>query len=183
MEKRLAAEDEQGMRDRLKVGLDGIASQCAALQELMRLMQVKDPGMDGEEHCQGARCGPVAKEGLAGQGTAGPLQEAGVQLSEQKGGSSEGARQGNEAPRPAESLTLREGRDRVEKGMISAAVGKCGGNMARASELLGVSRSALYDLMKKHGLFKGTRHPSDHYAHAAVARHELAEKVDGAEPL
>jgi transcriptional regulator of acetoin/glycerol metabolism len=38
--------------------------------------------------------------------------------------------------------------------MISAAVGNCRGNMAKASELLGVSRPALYDLMKKHGLFK-----------------------------
>jgi transcriptional regulator of acetoin/glycerol metabolism len=42
----------------------------------------------------------------------------------------------------------------VEKSMIHAAVDNCGGNMARASELLGVSRPALYDLMKKHGLFK-----------------------------
>jgi len=55
---------------------------------------------------------------------------------------------------PTEHLTLREVRDRVEKGMVSAAVGNCGGNIVKASELLGVSRPALYDLMKKHGLYK-----------------------------
>jgi DNA-binding NtrC family response regulator len=53
-----------------------------------------------------------------------------------------------------EHLTLREVRDRVEKGMVSAAVGNCGGNIVKASELLGVSRPAFYDLMKKHGLYK-----------------------------
>ncbi|HBG07217.1 MAG TPA: hypothetical protein DDY22_17075 [Geobacter sp.] len=73
---------------------------------------------------------------------------------EEQGSDAGNARQGREAVSPTEHLTLREVRDRVEKGMITAAVGNCGGNMVRASELLGVSRPALYDLMKKHGLFK-----------------------------
>jgi two-component system NtrC family response regulator len=53
----------------------------------------------------------------------------------------------------AETMTLREGRDRVEKEMIIAAIEKCEGNIARTAERLGVSRPTLYDLMKKHGLF------------------------------
>ena len=50
-------------------------------------------------------------------------------------------------------LTLREARDRVERKVISAAVDASRGNLAKASELLDVSRSTLYDLLKKHGLF------------------------------
>ena len=34
-------------------------------------------------------------------------------------------------------------------------IGDSGGNMTRASELLGVSRPALYDLMKKYGIGRG----------------------------
>ena len=56
---------------------------------------------------------------------------------------------------PAGPLTLKEARDKVEKRMVSDAIGNCGGNMTRASELLGVSRPALYDLMKKYGLCRG----------------------------
>lgn len=57
-----------------------------------------------------------------------------------------------EAP-PARSLSLREARDRAERRVISAAVDSSRGNLAKASELLDVSRSTLYDLLKKHGLF------------------------------
>lgn len=51
------------------------------------------------------------------------------------------------------SLSLREARDRAERTVISAAVDSSRGNLAKASELLDVSRSTLYDLLKKHGLF------------------------------
>ncbi len=55
----------------------------------------------------------------------------------------------------AGALTLKEARDKVEKRMVSDAIGNCGGNMTKASELLGVSRPALYDLMKKYGICRG----------------------------
>ena len=63
-----------------------------------------------------------------------------------------GAETAREEP-PARGLTLREARDRVERKVISAAVNSSRGNLAKASELLDVSRSTLYDLLKKHGLF------------------------------
>jgi two-component system, NtrC family, response regulator len=53
----------------------------------------------------------------------------------------------------ARNLTLREARDLVERKVISAAIGSSRGNLAKASEMLDVSRSTLYDLLKKHGLF------------------------------
>ena len=52
-----------------------------------------------------------------------------------------------------ELTTLREARDRIERELIISAVEKHGGNIARASEELGISRPTLYDLMKKHGLY------------------------------
>jgi two-component system NtrC family response regulator len=51
-----------------------------------------------------------------------------------------------------EGLTLRDARDRVERDMIMSAVNKQGGSIAKAAEVLGVSRPTLYDLIKKHGL-------------------------------
>lgn len=69
-------------------------------------------------------------------------------------GLAEGA--ASEAGMRPEGVTLREGRDRVEKQMLVAALEKQEGNIVRASEMLGVSRPAVYALMKKHGLhFKG----------------------------
>jgi two-component system, NtrC family, response regulator len=50
-------------------------------------------------------------------------------------------------------VTLREARDQAERKVISAAVASSRGNLAKASELLDVSRSTLYDLLKKHGLY------------------------------
>jgi two-component system, NtrC family, response regulator len=47
--------------------------------------------------------------------------------------------------------TLREVRDEAERACIQHALGVCEGNIARASDLLGVSRPTLYDLMKRFG--------------------------------
>jgi two-component system NtrC family response regulator len=51
-----------------------------------------------------------------------------------------------------EGLTLKDARDRVERDMIMAAINNQGGNIAKAAEVLGVSRPTLYDLVKKHGV-------------------------------
>jgi two-component system NtrC family response regulator len=52
----------------------------------------------------------------------------------------------------AEGVTLREGKDRVEKELTISVLEKCGGNIAKTAEVLGVSRPTLYDIIKKHGL-------------------------------
>ncbi|MBF0558501.1 MAG: PEP-CTERM-box response regulator transcription factor [Nitrospirae bacterium] len=49
-------------------------------------------------------------------------------------------------------MTLREARDRVDYDMLVSANEKFKGNISKISEALGVSRTALYDLMKKHGI-------------------------------
>ena len=119
-------------------GVEGIAGQCAAIKGLFGLVQKVAPlEPDGAQ----TRVGRVGRllacdGGLGDGGTLG--------MPDRGGGRS--LRDGN--------LTLREARDRVEKGLISTAIASCRGNMVRASELLGVSRPALYDLMKKHGLVK-----------------------------
>ncbi|WP_246043756.1 helix-turn-helix domain-containing protein [Geomonas edaphica] len=50
------------------------------------------------------------------------------------------------------SLTLREARDRIERWMVYDAIRACAGNMSKAADMLGVSRPALYDLVKKYGV-------------------------------
>jgi two-component system NtrC family response regulator len=50
-------------------------------------------------------------------------------------------------------MTLKEARDRAEREIIASAMGN-GGSMAKAAELLGISRPTLYDLMKKHNFLK-----------------------------
>jgi two-component system NtrC family response regulator len=50
-------------------------------------------------------------------------------------------------------MTLKEARDKAEREIITAAMGN-GGSMAKAAELLGISRPTLYDLMKKHNFIK-----------------------------
>jgi DNA-binding NtrC family response regulator len=156
MEKFFIMEEGQGIRDQLKIGLDGIAGQCAELQELIKSLQGTSakPESGTIEEAGGGEPSPQQAE--VAMATDGTLQGAPGAEGALKAAEPQGEPRSSELPQ-AESLTLREGRDRVEKGMIMAAIGKCGGNMARASELLGVSRSALYDLMKKHGLFKGNR--------------------------
>jgi len=50
------------------------------------------------------------------------------------------------------SLDLRVVRENAEKAAIVAALGRVNGNVAKAAELLGVSRPTLYDLMHRLGL-------------------------------
>jgi two-component system NtrC family response regulator len=56
---------------------------------------------------------------------------------------------------PAEEapmLNLRHLRDEVERRAVLNAMARCDGNIVRASELLGVSRPTLYDLLRRFGL-------------------------------
>jgi len=56
-----------------------------------------------------------------------------------------------ENPEPDE-LNLRKVRDEAEKRAVIAATARANGNMAKAAEMLGVSRPTLYDLMHRFGL-------------------------------
>lgn len=47
-------------------------------------------------------------------------------------------------------MTLKEGRSFVEKRLVAEALANSNGNILKASEILGVSRPTIYDLMKKH---------------------------------
>jgi two-component system NtrC family response regulator len=49
-------------------------------------------------------------------------------------------------------IDLRSIRDAAEKQAIISAISRSNGNLARASDLLGISRPTLYDLMHKFGL-------------------------------
>lgn len=49
-------------------------------------------------------------------------------------------------------LTLKETRDMVEKDMLLSTIKQFKGNMTRVSRALGVSRTTLYDLMKRHSI-------------------------------
>jgi two-component system NtrC family response regulator len=57
-----------------------------------------------------------------------------------------------EAEENAATLDLRTIRDEAERKAIIAAVSRSNGNLARAADLLGISRPTLYDLMHKFGL-------------------------------
>jgi two-component system NtrC family response regulator len=50
------------------------------------------------------------------------------------------------------SLNLREVRQHAESKAIRVALTKCYGNISKASELLGITRPTLYDLLNKYGL-------------------------------
>jgi two-component system NtrC family response regulator len=52
----------------------------------------------------------------------------------------------------AESLNLREVRQRAESKAIRVALTKSYGNISKAAELLGITRPTLYDLLAKYGL-------------------------------
>lgn len=49
-------------------------------------------------------------------------------------------------------VTLREVRDKAEHEMLIKVLARVNGNVAKAAELLGVTRPTLYDLMNRHGL-------------------------------
>jgi two-component system NtrC family response regulator len=49
-------------------------------------------------------------------------------------------------------LDLRAARENAERHMIMAALGRSNGNIVKASEMLGVSRPTLYDLMRRLGI-------------------------------
>ncbi len=49
-------------------------------------------------------------------------------------------------------FNLRQVRDDAERGAILQVLGKVDGNIARAAEMLGVSRPTLYDLMRRFGI-------------------------------
>lgn len=53
---------------------------------------------------------------------------------------------------PSELLPLRKARERFEREYIASILRRCGGNMSRASRLLGVERSHLYRKMRALGL-------------------------------
>ena len=53
------------------------------------------------------------------------------------------------------SLNLRQVRQEAERRALEAAMAHADGNVSKASELLGVSRPTLYDLMRKHGMKAG----------------------------
>ena len=49
-------------------------------------------------------------------------------------------------------FNLRQVRDDAERGAVMQVLGKVDGNIARAAEMLGVSRPTLYDLMRRFGI-------------------------------
>jgi two-component system NtrC family response regulator len=54
--------------------------------------------------------------------------------------------------REAEPINLRQVREEAERKALVRGLGRMDGNIARAAELLGVSRPTLYDLMNRYGL-------------------------------
>lgn len=51
-----------------------------------------------------------------------------------------------------EPLNLRQVRDEAERHALVKALARCDGNVAKAAELLGISRPTLYDLMARHNV-------------------------------
>ncbi|AWN14312.1 PEP-CTERM-box response regulator transcription factor [Salinisphaera sp. LB1] len=49
-------------------------------------------------------------------------------------------------------LNLRQVRDAAERSALEKSLGRADGNISQAARLLGVSRPAIYDLMRKHGI-------------------------------
>jgi two-component system NtrC family response regulator len=57
---------------------------------------------------------------------------------------------------PLGDLDLRKVREDSERQAVLTALGRSDGNIAKASELLGVSRPTLYDLMKRLNIRQAT---------------------------
>ena len=58
----------------------------------------------------------------------------------------------NSVPSDIEFIDLRKVRDEAERQAIVTALGRANGNLLRTSEILGISRPTLYDLMHRLGL-------------------------------
>ncbi|BCS54947.1 PEP-CTERM-box response regulator transcription factor [Geobacter sp. SVR] len=54
----------------------------------------------------------------------------------------------------SQRLTLKDAREMIEREMVISAIENQRNNMAKAAEVLGISRPTLYDLVKKHSIFK-----------------------------
>lgn len=55
------------------------------------------------------------------------------------------------ADNPEQPATLREVREQAEREVVARALARMDGNIAKAAELLGVTRPTLYDLMNRYG--------------------------------
>ena len=53
-----------------------------------------------------------------------------------------------------EMLNLRQVREVAERRAVSSVLSRVNGNIARAADVLGVSRPTLYDLMNRYGIKK-----------------------------
>jgi two-component system NtrC family response regulator len=49
-------------------------------------------------------------------------------------------------------VSLRQAREDAERSIVQQALKRVNGNIARASEMLGISRPTLYDLLNKLGM-------------------------------
>ena len=58
----------------------------------------------------------------------------------------------NLSTQEVEPLNLRQVREEAERKALVRALGRVGGNMLQAAELLGISRPTLYDLLNRHGI-------------------------------
>jgi two-component system NtrC family response regulator len=59
---------------------------------------------------------------------------------------------GLEAPEERQVFNLRQAREDAERQVVLTVMARCDGNIAKASETLGISRPTLYDLLHRFGL-------------------------------